>query len=141
MIEQRFHIEKYDWAVTVYYAVSSYHTDKIIGRLYEIGCDMEHIMDAYSNLSAGELDTGLCYSNYERRESVIVISRSSSSAEFGNSLVHENGHLACHIGMTCGLDLAGEDVRYLAGDIFMKMFPVAKRFLCDCCREQKSRNY
>lgn len=64
----------------------------------------------------------------------MVISLTSSPAEFLNSWMHEMQHLCRHVAAAFGIDPYGEEAAYLAGDVGQKMFPVARRFLCDCCR-------
>ena len=85
MIRQQFDISKYDWKVEVYYAVDCYYTDEIMGRLYDIGCRGDDLRTAYENLSAGKPDTGLTYSNYGTRQTVMVIGITSSATQFQNS--------------------------------------------------------
>lgn len=72
MIVQDFYIPKYDWIVKVYYAVTTYWTSDILCALHRIGCRGEDFKQAYRNLSSGVLNTGLTYSNFEDRETVIV---------------------------------------------------------------------
>ena len=139
MIVQDFYIERYDWHVRVFYAVTIYWVWPIIKELRRIGCVGEKLETAYSNLSSGNLNTGLTYSNFERRETVMVIAKTSSPEQFQNSFDHEKGHLCRHISQTFGIDPYGEEEQYLQGYIGQKMFPVAKRFLCECCRKKLIR--
>lgn len=39
-----------------------------------------------------------------------------------------------HVAAAFGIGPYGEEAAYLAGDVGQRMFPVARRFLCDCCR-------
>ena len=139
MIVQDFYIERYDWHVRVFYAVSTYWVGQIIRELRRIGCRGEKLEMAYRNLSSGNLNTGLTYSNFERRETVMVIAKTSSPEQFQNSFDHEKGHLCRHISQTFGIDPYGEEEQYLQGYIGQKMFPVAKKFLCECCRGELYR--
>ncbi len=41
-----------------------------------------------------------------------------------------------HIARVDKIDPFSEDLAYLAGDIGFNMFPMAKRFLCEHCREE-----
>lgn len=136
MIRQKLTLDDYDWTVYVYYAVDTYYTDEIMERLYDIGCPQEHLQTAYDNLSAGDINTGLTYSNYAQRKTVLVIGLTSSPAQFLNSWQHECAHLRQHIAKCFGIDVWGEEIAYLAGDIAQKMYPVAKRFLCKCYRHE-----
>lgn len=135
MIVQDIYLPKYDWCVRVYYAVTTYWAERIIVDMERIGCRGEQLRKAYANLRCGELDTGITYSNFKAGESVMVISLTSTPAQFLNSWLHEMRHLSRHIEQACGISPYGEEAAYLAGEIGQRMFPVAKRFLCEHCRE------
>jgi len=141
MIRQDFHISKYDWHVTVYYAVTCYHVCRIISEMFVMGCGQAELLRAYKNMASGNLDTGLTYSSPQKRQSLMVIGLTSSPAEFQNSLDHEKGHLCKHISKACGIDPYGEEYQYLSGEVGQRMFPVARRFLCEHCRKSLTLNY
>ena len=136
MIRQDIYLERYDWHVRIYYAATTYWVERIVRDLRLIGCRGSDLAEARRNLSAGRLDTGLTYSNYRRRATVMVIALTSSPAEFLNSWEHEKKHLARHIEQTYAIDPFGEEAAYLEGTIAQKMFPVAKKFICEQCREK-----
>jgi len=140
MIRHTVILPKYDnWEVYCYFATTRYAVDEIMERLHSIGCDSATARDAYSNLCKGELNTGLCYSNFRQRRSVMVVALSSSPAEFINSMHHELTHLQSHIGKVFGLSATGEDVAYLSGEIARELYPHIMHLLCECCR--KKNNY
>ena len=134
MIVQDFTLPAYLWRVRVYYAVHGYWTDEILADLRAIGCRGTHLENARESLERHDLDTGLTYSDFEGRRTVMVISRASSASEFLNSWIHEMLHLCRHVCRAFGIDPYGEEAAYLSGDVGQKMFRVAKRFVCDCCR-------
>ena len=136
MIVQDFYIKGYDWHVKVYYAVTTYWTEDIMRELQSIGCQGNSLRKAYMSLVSGHLNTGITYSNTRRRESVIVIALTSSPEEFQNSFDHEKGHLCRHISEAFGIDPYSEEEQYLSGEIGQRMFPVAKKFLCEHCRKE-----
>lgn len=136
MIVQDFDIPRYGWQVRVYYAVDAYDTAAILHDLRSIGCKGSALETARRNLRAGRLDTGLTYSNFTGRSTVMVIALTSTPEEFQNSYDHEKGHLCRHISQACGIDPFSEEEQYLAGSIGQKMFPVARRFLCEHCRKK-----
>ena len=140
MIVQDIILPEYRWRVRVYYAVTAYWTDDIIRDLMRIGCHGTELRRAYANLTRGGLDTGLTYSTRRTHESVMVIGLTSSAAQFQNSLDHEKGHLVKHISLAFGLDPYGEQQQYLSGEIGQRMFPVARRFLCEHCRSKLYEN-
>ena len=141
MIVQDFYIPKYDWIVKVYYAVTTYWISEILCELHRIGCRGEDFKQAYRNLSSGALNTGLTYSDFEERETVMVIALTSSPGEFQNSWDHEKGHLCRHISQAFNIDPYGEEAQYLSGEVGQKMFPIAKNFLCEHCRKNLCRRY
>lgn len=137
MIRQKITLPDYDnWTIYAYYATTRYAVDEIMERLWEIGMDANNARQAFENLSMGNLNTGLCYSNYSMRKSVLVIALTSSPAEFINSWHHELEHLESHIGKVFHLDPTGEDIAYLSGELAMEMYPRIKHLICDCCRHK-----
>ena len=40
-----------------------------------------------------------------------------------------------HIGKALNIDIFGEEYQYLTGEIGLKMFKIAKRFMCEHCRK------
>lgn len=132
MLRQHFIIPEYDWEVYVYYHINCYYINEIIERLRAIGCSNRHIADAYNNMAACKLNTGFTYSNSDERCSVMVISDTSTPAQFMNSYDHERHHLITHIMEEFGINPRGEEAAYLTGHVGQLMFPKAKRFLCKC---------
>lgn len=135
MIRQKIYIDDYDILVYAYYATTQYYVDEILDRLYEAGCRMPIIGVAEDNLSNGYLNTGLTYYSPKNKTGVMVIAKTSSAAEFFNSLMHELSHLTAYIAKDEGLSFTGEDIAYLEGDIAKDIFPKVKHLLCDCCRK------
>lgn len=136
MIRQVFDIPQYGWRVTVYYAVTGYNVRLIMHDLEQFGCNGEDLRRAYDNIRRGASDTGLTYSNEERRHTIMLIGRTSTAAQFQNSLDHEKGHLCRHISQAMHIDPYGEEAEYLAGYVGQQMFDVARMFLCDTCRKK-----
>lgn len=136
MIEHDIYLPKYEWHCKIFFAVTCYWVEDILDELRRIGCAGKTLKKANVNLRAGKLNTGLTYSNKERGESVMVIAKTSSPDEFAHSYDHEKGHLAMHIASAYKIDPYGEEFQYMSGDIAKKMFPVAKMFMCDCCRKK-----
>lgn len=136
MIVQDIYLPEYDWHCKVFYSVTTYWVEDILDELKRIGCSDYKYSKAKKNLRSGELNTGLTYSNAMIGESVMVIAKTSSEDEFAHSYDHEKGHLAKHIALAYAIDPYGEEFQYMSGDIAKKMFPVAKNFMCECCRKK-----
>ena len=135
MIVQEFTLPRYRWRVRVYYSVTTCRAGEIAAALRDIGCGGEQLAKAVRNLSESRPDTGLTYSNFASRETVVVTSLASSPAQFLNSWTHEMFHLCRHVAQACGIDPYGEEAAYLAGTVAQKMFPVAGKLLCSHCRK------
>lgn len=134
MIRAKITLPKYRWKVHVYIAVSEYYTDEILTKMEGLNASESNIADAYDNLTSGQLNNGLTYTNSEKRETIWVVALTSSAREFMDSFVHEIRHLEQHIANECGLDQDSEEVCYLCGDIAYRLFPYCKKLLCEHCR-------
>lgn len=134
MIRVSLYISKYDWVVHCYFAVSCYYVYEILDVMKRVGAADKYLSKAYISLFDCKLNGGITYSNYTKRESVLVTELTSCASEFFDSILHETGHLATDIAIEEGLDLKGEEVRYIQGDIGRALFPYCKKLLCDCCR-------
>ena len=140
MIKVTLHIRKYDWLVHCYFAVDCYYACEILAKMREIGASRRIQGEAYASMASDKLNGGITYSNYDKRESVLVTQLTSDASEFFNSFIHETGHLATHIATTEGIDLEGEEVRYIQGDISRALYPFCSTLLCPHCRERRT-NY
>lgn len=136
MITQEFILDRRYWKVYVYYDVTSKDTTKIVTKLYEIGFPRNYITSAYTTLISNKLNQGLTQTNNRLKTSIIVFTKTSNASQFVNSFVHEIGHLSNHIARTYNLDLNGEEVQYIAGDIAQEMFKRCHTLMCDCCRKR-----
>lgn len=134
MIRQRIDIGRYGWRVWVYYAKDCYYVEEIVRRLEEIGCRGRDLCRAQRNLRDCALDTGLTYSNFGMRETVMVVGLASSAEQYEDSIAHERQHLVSHICEACGIDSRSEECAYLVGEIARRMHRVAHRLTCECCR-------
>lgn len=130
MIKQRFRLDKYDWVITVFYAVHGYYPDDILYELRRIGISGKKLEQAEMNLFAGEINSGLTYVN--KGEAICVIGLASSAEQYADSIQHEVMHLALFIGRGMGLDPYGEEVCYMGGEIARKMHPKSKLLTSEC---------
>lgn len=138
MIRQTITLRKYgDWTIHAYYATTKYAVDEIMEKLWEVGVDATNARQAFDNLSSGDLNTGLCYSNYSSRKSVLVVALASSPTEFMNSLTHEAVHACVHIASALGVNHKSEDFAYMVGDLCGEMYPYVSHKLCKCCSKKK----
>lgn len=121
---------------TTYYAVDTYYTDEILEELELIGCSWSELVKAENLLRSNQYNIGITYSNFKHKCSIVVIGLTTSAEEFQNTFDHEKGHLAMHISSALKIKPYGEEYQYLTGEIGQSMFKIAKRFLCDDCRQK-----
>lgn len=140
MIIQEIYLDKYDWDVLIYYAVDTYFSKEILTNLKLMNCPREVYESAKDILVNFKTNRGFTYSNGDNRCSIIIIGLTTSADEFQSTFDHEKGHLAMHICLTLNINPFSEEYQYLTGDIGKQMFPVAKKFLCECCRKQLINN-
>lgn len=135
MITQEFIVDRRYWKVYVYYDVTPKDATEIVIKLHEIGLPKSYIASAYTTLNSNKLNQGITETNSKLKESVVVFTETTNASQFINSFVHEIGHLSNHIARTYNLDLNGEEVQYIAGDIAQEMFKQCHTLICDNYRK------
>ena len=135
MIVQDIYLEDYDWSIRVYYAVHEYFISNILIDLLDIDCDEESFFKIKGLMETGKDNIGFTYTNTEMGASLMLIGKTDSSDEFQDTFDHEKGHLVMHISSALGIDPYSEEYQYLAGEVGKRMFKVAKKFLCDHCKQ------
>lgn len=133
MISRKLNIR--GWRCCFCFALDGYASDVILSRLSRLGAPPSILRRVRKNMELDQMDTGFTYSNLFLRESVVVIGRSSSGAEFLNSFVHELRHLADDIAYVYGYPLRGEEVAYLTGDIALALSDIVCTMSCEVCRK------
>lgn len=137
MFIQDIYIRRANWHVRVYHAVDDLYADEIIDNLIEIGCRGDDLKDAKISLWERLPNQGLTYSNFDRRETIMVIGFTDSGKEYWNTLDHEKNHLLQHIALACGINPYGEEISYISGEFIRDVYNgEARHLLCDCCRKK-----
>lgn len=130
MIKQRFTLDKYDWDITMYYAIHGYYVDEIIDNLVDIGFRGKRLNKARRLLEDGKINTGLTY--VKNGKAVCVIGKASCAAQYADSIQHEIMHLAKFIGKAERLNPYGEEVCYIGGEIARKAWHKTKLLTSEC---------
>lgn len=131
MLNYKFNIIDYNWEVEVYYHITHYEIDTIVSKLKELACKGNELISAKRSLISNSLNTGMIYSNYNKRSSIIIVVNTSTPAEFLNSVTHEVYHLVSHICDADVIDRRSEEAAYLMGDVIRTMYVYSKQFLCN----------
>ena len=114
------------WKITVFLPITRYHVSEIMDTLLSIGISEENYDTALENLTSGRVNNGLTFSSGFHRETVSVWAMASTPAEYFNLITHELHHLSVQIAACNDMDLAGEDVCYLNGDIAQYLYPLCR---------------
>lgn len=131
MIKSEYSLRQYDWAVTFYFNVTAHDSHAVMHHLWSIGCRGEDFRTAWNNVSKGCYNRGLTYSDYDDKRSIVIVGESSTFGELMNSLSHEIHHLSVHIAQANLLDLAGEEVCYIDGEVTQMVFEdITYEMLC-----------
>ena len=114
MLTVNFILDKYDWAVTILYECDCSNVLQVQNRLCLMGCKKP--LKILDNLLECRFNTGITYSNYTTRASLIVINKCTDSAQFINTASHEFYHLVQH------LNIPQEEAATLLGELCMSCY-------------------
>lgn len=129
MIRQEIYLKEYKWKLIVFYNTNIDNLEYILDTLKEIGISKKDLKLAYNNIVKGKINTGFIYTNFDKKESLIIIGETNSKEEFINTVAHEANHLQSHIATYYNLDEKGEEVSYIIGDIVKQMYKVFKKII------------
>jgi hypothetical protein len=139
MITRKVHIN--NWVCNFYFAIERYYIDEILICLKKIGASLNVRSRIRDKMLKDEVNGGFTYSNTSRRESVIVIGKTSNGAEFMNSFTHELRHLVDDIAKADNINTRGENVAYLTGDITKEVSDIVCKLSCNECRRKLYGRY
>lgn len=132
MITRKINIAQ--WECLLFVSVGTYWIEAITDAFVEIGASESVVKRIRRNMIRNDMDSGFTYSNPRLRRSVMVIGRTSNGSQFINSFTHELRHLVDDIALVDGLEMSGEGVAYLTGDIAMEVADIVCKMSCDHCR-------
>lgn len=130
------YLKDWDWDVFVFFEARGEDAETILDFMREAGCRFPERRKEAVHLLSGEPNTGMTYSNYRNRMSVMVIGHTTSADEFQSTYDHEKGHLAMHIAQADCIDPFGEEFEYLSGEIGRQLFDKARVYMCETCRKK-----
>lgn len=138
MTQQKLYIKEYDWEVDIFYSVDRYSCMRAIHKLEQIRCPFNKLNRIKRKINIERYNYGVTYSN--NRNTVIIISKSTSDNEFMNTLEHEKQHLIGHIIDYYDIRPSSEDAGYLAGHVGTLFTKPIKEEICDCCKKKLIRS-
>lgn len=81
------------------------------------------------NAYLGEPNTGFTQTDFNKRRSIVGISKTTSKEQLINTIVHEAKHIQSHICRYYNIDEDSEQAAYLIGYIVQKMYLKFKELL------------
>lgn len=132
MLVRNVHIRR--WDVVFIFSFGTNDMERILDALFWADAPDSIIRKVSENVSAGYLNEGFTFSEPTLRKSVAAIGKTSSGPEFLNSTAHEITHVAQHISLEDGIDIASEDFAYLVGDLTSEVSDIVCELSCPHCR-------
>ena len=131
MLWQRIDLDGY-WLATVIYVPLEKDMPGVAEALADLGCPDDDINATWHNMTE-EWNKGYTWSNPARRRSITLIGRSTSWAQFFDTVLHETDHIVDEIMMAYDIMNYGEPPAYTQGEIGRQMAPAIRRIMCPCC--------
>lgn len=126
MIKRDIWLREYDWCVVLHIGYTMRDAVIICSELEAIGCKGSALADAHKHLLSGSNDSGLTYSNVQRRVSVVAVGASERQCSVANTIGHELFHVVAHICEQDDIDMLGEKSCYIMGRLCEDVFNVTK---------------
>lgn len=126
MIKRKIRLNEYDWCVVLYIGYTAYDADTICRSLETIGCKGSALTEAHEHLANDSNDSGLTYSNVQRRVSIVAVGASESQCSIANTIGHELLHVVAHICEQDGIDMLGEEPCYIIGQLCEDIFKITR---------------
>lgn len=132
MLSKKIPLRKYGWKVTVFCGTDPSCSDAILARMASLNASDEDLCSAGDVLRNSGSNFGITYSNFRKRESVMVIGVADNPGEYFNTVVHESFHLSKHVTQCDGINPYSEEAAYITGDFVQKVYREFGDYLCLC---------
>lgn len=117
------------WSVVLFVDVDYNRFDVIESTLTDMLAPISVIDKIYRKISY-KYDSGVTYSNYDFRTSVVCINKTTSREELINTISHEADHVQTDICKYYDVPLDSERAAYLMGYLVGKMYYKSRRLFC-----------
>lgn len=137
MIRHSFYIEQHKWRVTTFFEVKDEDAGEVLWHLQRTHASLEHMKATAINLMSGRPNNGVTHTSLQDRETIMVVGKATSGAEFFNSLLHEIKHLEEQTSDALEIDSRSEQAAYFRGGVAREIYPYIRTLLCGCNRASK----
>lgn len=134
MVQTGFYLGDRHWWVMAFLDIyGERDLNKVYGTLLASGCPDYKAREACMVLSRE--DKGYTFTNYDERVTVLFTSRSSSSEQAFDTILHEIKHLVEHVSAYYDVDPKEELSAYLQGEVGRNLFTATSLVICPVYHE------
>ena len=134
MIVKSVVIRQHHWRVTIFLECRAEDAGFILAQIARLSPSPDTLRSIARNLTQSHLNSGLTFTSRTMRETMMVISATTSAEEFFNTFLHELQHAEGHILPELGIPPTSEQAAYFRGGLARDIYPHIKHLLCECCR-------
>lgn len=135
MVTTGFYIGNNDWFVMTTLDISDKEDlREVYESLLSVGCSDYKAREVCHTLSYP--NTGYTLTDYERKYSLVFISRATDASQMYDSIDHEKKHVVEHISSYYGVNPKSEEAAYLSGELGRLLFPAVTYVLCPQCERR-----
>lgn len=136
MIMQHVYLDKYDWTIYVYYQDSVGEINDILTEFKMMSPPVHTYNKVKKFLKTKGYNSGCTYSDFEARQTFVVVCVQESNQEFINTYNHEKAHIVEHIAEYYNISQEQEEYYELSGLLGEELFDLAKFYMCDINSDQ-----
>ena len=128
MIKSIIDVDGY-WSIVLFVDIDYDRYDIIESALTDILAPISVIDNIYNKISY-KFNSGVTFSNFEFKTSVVCINKTTSREQLINTISHEADHVQNAICDYYNVSLDSEDAAYLIGYIVGKIYYHSRRLFC-----------
>ena len=132
MIRQEIDVDGW-WRMTVLWLPWPDDLPELTEAYKDVGCPWSELWYTRWLVKAEQMNKGYTYSNYRKRQSVMMIGRATDWDQFQDTVAHELRHVVDDIVRCYNIENRGEPPAYTQGYIARQMASVIRQIACPCC--------
>lgn len=137
MIIQEIYLKKYNWTIFIYYQSSVKDIRDILSE-FKMMDPPTHTYNSLKKFLKKECyNSGCTYSDFNAKQTFVVVCIQQSKSDFINTYEHEKAHIVEHIAEYYNISQETEEYYELSGLIGEELFELARIFMCDTRSDQQ----
>lgn len=135
MVQTGFYLGNDDWWIMASFDIrGTEELREVYESLLSIGYPDYKAREVCMTLS--QPNKGYTLTDYDRKYSLMFISRATSPSQMYDTIDHEKKHVVEHISNYYRIDPKSEEAAYLAGELGRLIFPAAAYVVCPMCHDE-----